>query len=119
MNEIDAIRRRNDARKKLKARCSPAPWYVRYLDDDYAANLVAVSTRPDTDRHERWPKFNGDEIVAATLIQTPERYVDVADELWDENAEFIAFSRNDVVEDDIDLLLQEIERLRATLEQTC
>nr|WSX48400.1 hypothetical protein OG409_05170 [Streptomyces sp. NBC_00974] len=52
-------------------------------------SLVAISTVPDTGLGERWPAFNHQEIVAATLVQQP-RYADIADERWHENAHFIA-----------------------------
>lgn len=90
------------------AAATPGPWYVRQLDDDHAASLVAVSTVPDTGRAERWPDFEASEIVAATLIQFPSRYVDCADERWNVNAEFIANAREDVPR-----LIAEIRRLRS------
>ncbi|WP_174887071.1 hypothetical protein [Streptomyces abyssomicinicus] len=91
----------------LSQAATPGPWHVRFLDDDYAMNLVAVSTVPDTGLGERWPRFDHHEIVAATLVQQP-RYVDCADELWDENARFIAAAR-----DAVPRLVAEIRRLRA------
>jgi len=81
---------------------TPGPWHVRFLDDDHAANLVAVATAPDA--------VAAGDLVAATLIQFPNRYVDVADGRWDENAAFIAHARQD-----IPVLLAEIRRLRAEL----
>lgn len=48
--------------------------------------------------------------MAATLVQQP-RYVDVADERWDENANFIANARQDIPR-----LITEIRRLRRLLE---
>ena len=104
-SELEAIRRR-------AAAASAGPWFVRYLDDEYAANLVAIATRPGPTDGEDGSFRDGDvdarDIVAATLIQNPERYVDIADHRWDENAEFIAHAREDVPR-----LLDEIERLRA------
>ena len=85
---------------------SPGPWYARLLDDDYAACLVTVSTEPDTGEQERWPDFHATTIVAATLVQSPLRYVDVADQQWDENADFIAHARTDIPR-----LLAELRRL--------
>lgn len=72
-------------------------------------NLVAISTTPDNGRGERRPDFDHGEIVAATLVQEP-RYVDVADERWDENAQFIASARHAVPR-----MIAEIRRLRAML----
>ncbi|TYC21377.1 hypothetical protein FXF52_26245 [Micromonospora sp. MP36] len=95
--------------EELAAAATPGPWHVRLLDDDDAMNLVAVSTVADTGRGERWPDFDHSEIVAATLVQQP-RYVDVADERWDENALFIASARRDVPR-----LIAEIRRLRHLL----
>lgn len=97
---------------EIEALCdaaTPGPWYPRRLDDDHAMSLVAVSTVPDTGRGERWPDFAESEIVAATLVQEP-RYVDVADEKWDENAAFIAMAREAVP-----ALLAEVRRLTAML----
>ena len=86
---------------------TPGPWHVRYLDDEQAMNLVAVSTVPDTGLDERWPEFDHGQVVATTLVQHP-RYADVADQRWDENAAFIAHAR-----EDIPALIAEVRRLRA------
>ncbi|MEZ0095749.1 hypothetical protein [Streptacidiphilus sp. EB129] len=96
--------------EELAEAATPGPWHIRHLDDDFAMNLVAVSTVPDTGLGERWPAFDHHEIVAATLIQQP-RYVDVADERWDENARFIVSARHDVPR-----LIAEIRRLNHLLE---
>ncbi|WP_171165910.1 hypothetical protein [Streptomyces sp. I05A-00742] len=96
--------------EELAAAATPGPWHVRQLDDDRAMGLVAVSTVPDTGLGERWPQFDHQRLVAATLVQHP-RYVDVADERWDENARFIAAARQDVPR-----LVAEIRRLRRLLE---
>lgn len=96
--------------ERRAAAATPGPWFVRQLDDDHAMSLVAVGTTPDTGQGERWPEFDSRDIVAATLVQQP-RYVEVADQLWDENAEFIAHAR-----DDVPRLLTEIRRLRGELE---
>ncbi|MGI5520409.1 hypothetical protein ACQEUX_05595 [Micromonospora sp. CA-259024] len=95
--------------EELANAATPGPWYVRQLDDDFAMSLVAISTIPDTALGERWPDFDPSEIVAATLVQQP-RYVDVADERWDENARFIASARQDIPR-----LIAEIRRLRHLL----
>jgi hypothetical protein len=58
----------------IELRCeqaTPGPWFVRHLDDTNAMNLTAVSTSPDTGHFERWPDFDHQEIVAATLVQAP------------------------------------------------
>jgi hypothetical protein len=89
------------------AATTPGPWHLRQLDDENAMNLIAVSTAPDTGLGERWPEFDHGELVAATLVQQP-RYVDVHDERWDENADFIAHARTDVPR-----LIAEVRRLRA------
>ncbi|MEV6706669.1 hypothetical protein [Micromonospora wenchangensis] len=95
--------------EELCEAATPAPWFVRTLNDKNAMNLVAVSTSPDTGVAERWPSFDHGEIVAATLIQHP-RYVDAVDERWDENAAFIAMAREVVPR-----LVDEVRRLRALL----
>ncbi|MYS79133.1 hypothetical protein [Embleya scabrispora] len=96
--------------EELAAATTPGPWHVRQLDDDEAMSFVAVSTVPDTGLGERWPDFDHEQIVAATLVQDP-RYVDVADKRWDENAQFIANARHDIPR-----LVAEIRRLRRLLE---
>lgn len=93
--------------EKRLAAATQRPWHVRHLDDKDAMSLTAVSTAPDTGLCERWPDFDHGNIVAATLVQQP-RYVDVDDERWDQNADFIAHARTDVPR-----LIAEIRRLRA------
>ena len=83
----------------LGAAGTPAPWYVRHLDDDTRQGAVAVSTRRDTGRDEdmrsgSWPTS---EIVAACLIQSPP-YVAPADDRFEENAALIAALRNALAE---------------------
>ncbi|MFF1480732.1 hypothetical protein ACFVYD_24825 [Streptomyces sp. NPDC058301] len=95
--------------EELCSAATPGPWFVRALDDQSAMGLVTVSTTPDTGQSERWPSFDHREIVAATLVQHP-RYVDVADECWDENAAFIAMAREAVPK-----LVAEVRRLRILL----
>ncbi|ARH91608.1 hypothetical protein STRMOE7_16340 [Streptomyces sp. MOE7] len=97
--------------EELCSSATPGPWFVRVLDDDSAMNLIAVSTVPDTGHSERWPGFDHGEIVAATLVQQP-RYVDSADERWDENAAFIAMAR-----DALPRLVAEVRRLRDVVER--
>lgn len=94
----------------LTAHATPGPWYVRQLDDVHAMSLVAVSTAPDTGLGERRPDFDHTTMVAATLVQQP-RYVDIGDERWDVNAEFIATARTAIPR-----LLAEITRLRNLLD---
>ena len=100
--ELGAIASRVDA-------ATPGPWFVRLLGDDWAMNLVAVATSPDTDRSEHWPAFHSNEMVAATLVQHP-RFIDIADERWDQNADFIANARTDIPR-----LIADIKRLRELL----
>ena len=88
--ELDEIERR-------VAATTPPPWYVRLLDDEFASSFVAVSTKPDQgDGAERWPEWDHEDIVAATLVQAPNRYADIGDQLWDQSAAFIAHARSDV-----------------------
>lgn len=93
---------------QLARKATPTPWYVRHLDDSDAMNLVAISTTQDSGKVERFPHFNAKELIAATLVQAP-RYVDIADEEWDENAAFIAAAANA-----IPLLVEELLALRKT-----
>ena len=98
-----------DGIEEICAVATPGPWFVRNLDDSHAMNLRAVSTVADTGRGERWPRFDHRELIAATLVQEP-RYVDCADERWDENAAFIAMAR-----DAVPRLVKEVRRLRQLL----
>ncbi|MEU7526818.1 hypothetical protein AB0A74_13895 [Saccharothrix sp. NPDC042600] len=109
-DEVDDLDELLDTLEELDEATTPGPWYTRALDDDYAMCLTAVSTVPDTGRNERFPAFDHGEIIAATLVQHP-RYVDVADERWDENALFIAMAR-----DAVPRLVAEVRRLRALLD---
>jgi hypothetical protein len=102
--ELEAIRQRAKG-------APPGPWYLRQLDDDYAASLIAVSTSADTELNERWPNFEGAGTVAATLVQSPNRFVDIADGNWDANAAFIAAARTDVP-----VLVEEVRRLRLQMQ---
>lgn len=100
-----------DEIEELCAAATPGPWFVRHLDDESAMNLVAISTAPDTGETQRWPDFDYQELIAATLVQHP-RYVDCADSRWDENAAFIAMAREAVPR-----LVREIKRLQRLLPQ--
>lgn len=113
--------------KKRLAEATPGPWYANYLDDSFHMNLVAVTTRPDTEMHEALPYDDPDNkirdsIVATTLIQAGlgdeeespnfvEVDLDDGEGRWHEDAEFIAHSRSDV-----EYLLELVEALRANLE---
>lgn len=107
----------DDELKRIEERvnlATPGPWHVRFLDDSNAASLVAISTEADTGLGERL-QAKGSKLpevsrtlIAATLVQYPVRYVSILDGRWDENADFIANARLDVVK-----LLNEVKRLRA------
>lgn len=119
----------SDRIKQIKERLSqatPGPWHVNYLDDSYHMNLVAVTTRPDSGKHEALPYDDPgneirDSIVATTLIQAGlgdeeksptfvEVDLDDGEGRWDEDAEFIAHSRAD-----IEYLLQLVESVCGNL----
>jgi hypothetical protein len=103
--ELDEIRERAEA-------ATPRPWFVRFLDDDYAANLIGVSTVEDRgDEGPRWPDFSGRDLIAGTLIQFPIPYVGIEDTRWHENAAFIAHARMDIPR-----LLDEIQELRRQID---
>lgn len=115
MNSPDHVLTEDElaAIEELATAATPGPWYVRGdLDDDHAANLVAVSTTPEASRTQRWPNFDAGEMIAATLVQFPNRYVDCSDQRWDENAQFIAHARQDIPR-----LIAEVRRLKNALEQ--
>ena len=96
---------------ELARKATARPWYVRSLDDSHAMNMIAISTTPDTGRGERWPDFNHNEIVAATLVQEP-RYVDVGDGRWSENAAYIVAAANALPS-----LIEELLALRRKVDQ--
>ena len=118
--------------EEIKSRlnnATPAPWYVNFLDDGHFMNLVAVTTKPDNGKHEALINEDTSEIrgsiVATTLLQAeitvgkPFVEVQLEDDddtdsdgypkytNWDEDAEFIAHSR-----EDIPWLLARIEELQ-------
>jgi hypothetical protein len=117
-----------EIKERLK-NTTPGKWYVNYLDDSYHMNLVAITTRPDTGKHEAIPYDDSDKsirnsIVATTLFQAGFEEtkpfvsveVDEFNELipdkggrWDDDAEFIANAK-----DDIEYLLNILEKLTVT-----
>lgn len=107
MIDLDQVRALADRMDEA----TPGPWHIRYLDDDDSMNLLAISTEPDTGLHERWPDFDGETMVAATLIQKP-RFVSLDDGKWDENAWLIVAARNDAI-GKLRQMADEIEALRA------
>lgn len=80
-----------DDLQELEAVATPGPWYVRQMDDVSCMSAVVISTKPETGLNEcmRFDTWPTEEIIAGCLIQEP-RYVDVADQRWNENAELIA-----------------------------
>jgi len=100
-----------DSIESVAAAATPGPWFMVQLDDDNAAALRAVATA-EIPAGTRWPAFNSDQLVAATLVQHPLGYVLPADNRWDENARFISRARSDVPR-----LIEEIRRLRALKDQ--
>ena len=113
--------------KQRLAAATPGKWHVNYLDDGHHMNLVAVTTRLDSGKHESLPSQDPDgsirdSIVATTLEQAgfeqikPHVMVDVDESdyfnpgkggRWDEDAEFIANAK-----EDIQFLLDMLESLR-------
>lgn len=87
---------------EIAKRCeaaTPGPWHINYTDDQQFMCMTLVTTTddlvPDWHNGDRPDKYDPRVIVCGTLVQSP-RYVDVADEKWDENALFIAHARTDV-----------------------
>ena len=85
------------------------PWFVRLLNDREFMTLVAVSTVPGSESDGSVNELESGKNVALTLVQDPQ-YAAVSDELWDENANFIAHAR-----EDIPRLIAEVRRLRSLL----
>ena len=96
---------------ELAKSATPTPWFVRQLDDDHSASLVAISTKRDTGKNEHWPDFDCKEIIAATIVQHP-RYVSIGDEKWDENAEYIVAAATV-----LPLIIEELLELRKLLDR--
>ena len=111
----EALKRIQQIKDRLK-KTTPGKWYVNYLDDSYSMNLVAVSTRPDTGRHEELPSEDPtgeirNSIIATTLYQADfeptkpfvnfdfDEFNEIETEKggrWDEDAEFIASAKDDI-----------------------
>lgn len=85
---------------------TPRPWYVVECGDKYSASMICISTKPQSDPNA---EPNPQNIVAAALVQNP-RYVDVEDEKWDANAQYLATAANVLPH-----LIAEILELRAKL----
>jgi hypothetical protein len=88
---------------------TPGPWYWALYDDVDSMELIAVTTDKDKTAGDNWPDFDAGTLVAATLVQAP-RYVDVSDQRWQQNVQFIARCRTDVPN-----LIREVRRLRTLL----
>lgn len=99
----------NDIEERANS-ATPGPWFVQQLDDREFMTLVAVSTAPDAESDDSSKGFQSGRNVALTLVQNP-LYAAISDELWDENARFIAHAR-----EDIPRLVTEVKRLRTLLD---
>jgi hypothetical protein len=109
MNKEQILERIQQIKARLN-QATPGPWYVNFLDDEFHMNLVAVTTRPDSGKHEALPYEDPEKeilnfIVATTLRQSEigredkdHKFVEVDfdNELWDEDAEFIANAPSDI-----------------------
>jgi hypothetical protein len=93
----------------LAGAATPGPWFVRQLDDNRFMSMVAVSVIPESGSGDSANALDGEKNVALTLVQDPQ-YAVISDDLWDENAAFIASARTDVPR-----LVAEIRRLRSML----
>jgi hypothetical protein len=94
------IRKRLDAMERVASEATPAPWFVRYTDDNHYMNARYVSTTKGPGRHDGLQGMGsdsngGEDVVAITLLQAPCLACHVA-ERWDEDAAFIAAARSDV-----------------------
>lgn len=85
--------------ERLHAAGTSGPWFVCELNDDVAMTALAVTSSAalgaldeEGGKCHDWP-WPAEEIVAATLVQSP-RYAVSADRRWRENAELIAAMRN-------------------------
>lgn len=81
----------------LLSAATPGPWYVRMLDDEGCMCAVALSTAPPSPADEkismRWGNWPTEQILGATLIQSPP-YANHTVGRWDEDAALVAALRN-------------------------
>ena len=96
---------------EIETRCNattPGPWEYENIDDGMCMNADVVRTCGDgavDDFPLDGPYEDKERIVAITLLQAP-RFASIADNRWEENAQFIAHARTDVPD-----LIAEIRRL--------
>ena len=78
----------------IERAATPAPWFVRALNDDACMSGVGIATTPDPLDGDAlvgdWPDTG---LVAACLLQSPP-YIIPDDGLYHQNAELIAAMRN-------------------------
>lgn len=129
---LEDIKQRLIERKKVLEGTTSGKWYVSFLDDSYYMNCIAVTTKPISN-HPVLPIEDEDgsirdSLVATTLLQAPIGkendfvIVDV-DEFdyhdsskggcWEEDANFIVFSKNDAEQNikDLEYLISKLEEL--------
>ena len=80
--------------RRLCAAATPGPWQMVTVNDAWASVMIAVATDPAVEgTSANAGTLDPGLLVAATFVQAPERYVDPDDDRADENAAFIAASR--------------------------
>ena len=104
----------------MEARASAAtagPWFVETVDDYSASSMQLVTSERiprQTNAYPRWGRdWEGEVVVAATLVQSPVPYVVHDDQLSYPDAIFISSARSDVPR-----LVAEVRRLRDLLNDT-
>lgn len=81
--------------QEIEERCTPGPWFVRWLDDQSYMSSVAISTDRGSVRNIKFNNYQWDssDIVALFLLQSPD-LVNHIDGKYSENVEMVCAVRN-------------------------
>ncbi len=125
---LETIKTNNQRRRELKNSTTPGLWYCRGTDDDdlTCAQYVGLNPSPNCKTAYEWEhdqrqglacgseeQEDAEKVIAITLLQSPPL---ARVKEFDENTEFIAFSHNDCVENEVGWLLQKVEAQSTALE---
>lgn len=113
--ELEAVRRRNEERRGRKERATEGEWVEddghvfgrKQADERYRRIIAGVEGREPRISDKENNRLHLESCVAHCSQEWPK---------FQENADFIAAAKNDPVEDDVEALLAEVERLRTALE---
>ena len=114
--QLANIKAKSEVSKKMKVAATPGPWFIQENEDNHSMNMTAVATNSTPQSFRVSKNYDAGVVIALTLVQEPQ-YAAIADERWEENAGFIVHARNSDLEQDVDLLLEEVVRLRQELDR--